>query len=284
MSDDSPAGSPRSAPKLSPPGNAEPGRHRPSPTCETDSRGPYRLHGLLWPAVATVIGLAILVGLGLWQLERRAWKTELLARIDARIHAAPTPLPPEAQWAQWTAAADEYRHVAATGRYRFDKQVLVRGNSPRERGTVVAGFAVITPLELASGATVLVNRGFIAEEMRDALVPLDRRTDPAAAITGLMRASQARTSFTPADDPGRGEWFTRDITAIAAAEKLARTAPFIIDADAKPGQIEGPRGGLTVVNFPNDHLQYALTWFGLAAALAGVFVVFAVRRMRGDRG
>lgn len=233
--------------------------------------------------ICTLIALAILLALGNWQLQRLYWKEDLITKISARVGALPAQLPPEATWSTMDPAAEEYRHVTVSGRYDFSRQVLVHANAPKEAGVVRAGYVTLTPLLRDDGSTVLVNRGFVPMEMRDALAEVDARTPAQTILTGLLRASQKRDPFVPADEPAKGEWFTRDIAGIAAAKGLERVAPFIVDADAVPNYTEGPRGGLTVVSFPNRHLEYAVTWFGLAATLIGVYVAFVWRRFADAR-
>jgi surfeit locus 1 family protein len=236
---------------------------------------------LVLAAGLTLVGVAVLVALGLWQLERRQWKLDLLARIDARMAAPARDMAGEADWPGWNAADDEYRRIRLTGTFLHGKVAPVHGNSPRDNrtGDVLQGFFVLTPLQLPGGAIVIVNRGFVPSEMRPPAAQAGTGAalgaDPRVTVTGLMRAPQERGWFVPQDDATRDEWFTRDPGAVARAKGLARVAPFIVDADATPNPGGWPRGGLTVVNFPNNHLEYALTWFGLAAALAGVFTVFA---------
>lgn len=238
-----------------------------------------RLRPLVAPGLATLIGVVILVGLGVWQLGRGAWKADLLSRIEARVHAPPGEIVPEREWPNWNAAADEYRRVRREGVFLHDKETLVRGNSPRDRqGNVRLGFFVLTPLRGDNGSIVIVNRGFVPQELREPARRPGSQPGGRVTITGLVRASQERGAFVPKNNPGKGEWFSRDVEAIAAAQGLTRVAPFLIDADASPATA-WPRGGLTVVNFPNNHFGYALTWFGLAAALIGVFAAWAWRRV-----
>ena len=229
----------------------------------------------------TLAGLVVLVTLGLWQLERGRWKSDLLSRIEARVNAAPGEIAPRVAWPNWSAGDDEYRRVRLSGIFMHDKETLVRGNAPKDaRGHVAIGFFVVTPLRLTDGASVLVNRGFVPDA-----ATLDRsqgaRPQGEVTVTGLVRASQTRGWFVPANDPARDAWFTRDIDAIAHAKNLSLPAPFLIDADADASR-PWPKGGLTVIAFPNNHLAYALTWFGLACALIAVFAVFARASDRED--
>jgi len=195
-----------------------------------------------------------------WQIERRAWKLDLIAQVDARIHAPAAPLPARADWARINARDDAYRHVRVTGSFLHDRETLVQAVT--ERG---AGFWVLTPLRTDQG-TVLVNRGFVPSERRD---PASRRAGQGSVtVTGLLRMSEPGGAFLRANDPVAGRWYSRDVAAIAEARTLGEVAPFFIDADATPNPGGYPFGGLTVVAFPNNHLVYALTWFGLAALSA----------------
>lgn len=198
--------------------------------------------------------------MGGWQIERRAWKLDLIARVDARIHAPAAPPPARADWARVNARDDAYRHVRATGSFLHDRETLVQAVT--ERG---AGFWVLTPLSTDQG-TVLVNRGFVPPERRD---PASRRAGQGpVTVTGLLRMSEPGGAFLRSNDPAAGRWYSRDVAAIARARGLGEVAPFFIDADATPNPGGYPVGGLTVVAFPNNHLVYALTWFGLAALSA----------------
>jgi surfeit locus 1 family protein len=241
-----------------------------------------RLKPLVLPGFFALVGMAILVGLGVWQLERLAWKEDLIARIDARIHAAPVPAPQEADWPRWNAAGDEYRPVSVQGVFLDERTVFVIANATLQRdGGAILGYMVLTPLRLADGSIVIVNRGFVPRELKG---ELHLGGEGAVTVTGLMRAPQDQGWFVPDDDPSKGVWFTRDPARIAAALGLSRVAPFTIDrAAVSEGAAAGnpwPRGGLTVVSFPNRHLEYAFTWFGLAATLLVVFASWAIKRVK----
>jgi surfeit locus 1 family protein len=233
---------------------------------------------LLWPSLFTAIGLAILIALGVWQLHRLAWKEALIAAVSSRVDAPPVEAPPESAWPQLNPKQYEYRHVRIAGTYDFDHQALVFRPLEAPRGRYGGlGYLVMTPLRLANGATVIVNRGFIPSDRKDA-ESVQAQDGAPVTVVGLMRSPEPRNWFTPSDDPAKGDWFTRDPAAIAAALKLARVAPFTIDADAGPDPAALPEGGETILAFPNNHLSYALTWFGMALALAGVFSAFAWKK------
>lgn len=221
-----------------------------------------------------LIGLALLaaagfLALGIWQVERRAWKLDLIARVEARIHAQPAPIPDPAQWASLDTRAEEYRRVRMRGVFLHDRETLVQALT--ERG---AGFWVLTPFRTAQGI-LLVNRGFVPPERR---VPATRpagQIEGQVTVTGLLRATEPGGGFLRANDPAAGRWYSRDVAAIARARGLGGAAPFFVDADASPNPGGYPVGGLTVVRFRNSHLVYALTWFALAAmsAAAAIFLL-----------
>lgn len=219
-------------------------------------------------AVVAGVLCAGLIGLGIWQVERLAWKRALIVQVDTRVRAAPVAAPGPAQWAAITAERDAYRHIVARGRYRDDHATLVQAVT--ERGP---GFWVMTPLVTDRGFTVLVNRGFVAG--RGAIPP-----GGAAAVTGLLRLSEPGGAFLRRNDPAGDRWFSRDVAAIAAARHAGAVAPYFIDADAVPGAAaNAPVGGLTVIRFTNNHLVYAITWFILAAmAAAGAVVLLREAR------
>ncbi|MGD0564291.1 MAG: SURF1 family protein [Roseiarcus sp.] len=241
-----------------------------------------RARSLVAPALATVVGVAVLVSLGVWQLQRLAWKEALIAAVESRVHAAPVDLPAEADWPRLNPTDYEYRHVHVAGVYDASRQALVFRALGSPRGRYGGpGYLVMTPLRLASGAVVLVNRGFVPQDRKDkAALSLSGSGAGETVVVGLMRASEDRTWFTPADNPASGQWFTRDVEAMARAMGLSRYAPFSIDADAGADPAELPEGGETIVAFPNSHLSYAMTWFGMALALAGVFGAYAVTQLR----
>lgn len=222
----------------------------------------------LWLTVLSLIALVVLIALGIWQIERRAGKLALIDRVEQRVHAPPQPIPPPASWPSVTAASDEYRHVSVTGRLLNDRETLVQAVT--EEGP---GYWVLTPLQRDDGTQVLINRGFVPSERRDPSTRRNGNPEGQVEITGLLRMTEPKGGFLRNNAPEQNRWYSRDVAAIAAARGLTRPAPFFIDADAGSQNGAGPIGGLTVVRFPNNHLIYALTWFALAAMLAGRLVV-----------
>jgi len=224
----------------------------------------------LWLTVLSLTAFAVLIALGVWQVERRAWKLALIDRVEQRVHAPAQPIPAPASWPAVSAANDEYRHVSLKGRFLHDRETLVQAVT--EEGP---GYWVLTPLQRNDGTVVLVNRGFVPSDRRDASTRQNGNPDGPVEITGLLRMTEPNGGFLRNNVPQHNRWYSRDVAAIAASHGLHDVAPFFVDADAGSQSAGGPIGGLTVVRFPNNHLIYALTWFALAFMLAGrLFVQF----------
>lgn len=247
---------------------------------------------------------AIIIGgflaLGTWQVQRRAWKLDLIARVDQRVHAAPVAAPDSARWPQVNRADDEYRRVRVSGTFLNDKETLVQAVT--ELG---GGFWVITPLRTADGSIVLVNRGFVPPEFRERARRLTTEPIGPVEITGLLRITEPKGGFLNTNTPAEDRWYSRDVEAMAAQRGLKDVAPYFIDADAggRPMQVGvpesavaasrnpqvWPQGGLTVISFPNSHLGYAITWYALALMATGGAVLVGReelrrRRLAGDGG
>jgi surfeit locus 1 family protein len=181
------------------------------------------------------------------------------------VHAPPVDAPGPSQWPQVTAANSEYLHVAVLGRYRNDRETLVQAVT--ERG---GGFWVLTPFEVVDGYVVLINRGFVPPTLRDPATRSQGQIEGVTTVSGLLRMSESGGAYLRSNEPAADRWYSRDVAAIAAARGLTHVTPYFIDADASETQsAAAPIGGLTVIRFNNNHLQYALTWFGLALMVAG---------------
>ncbi|HEY8580507.1 MAG TPA: SURF1 family protein [Beijerinckiaceae bacterium] len=238
-----------------------------------------RLRGLVAPTLAAGVALAILLSLGFWQLRRLACKEAIVARIETRVNGAPRPLPDPATWADLKPEDYEYARVRTRGVFEHAREAFVfhaAGARTRE-----PGWLVLTPLRLPGGERVIVNRGFVPLALRDPQARAQGQVEGETEVTGLLRAPERRNPFTPDDDPQKRVFHARDAVAIAGADGYA-AAPFTIDADAAPNPGGWPLGGTTTLSIPNNHLSYAMTWFGLAATLLGVYGVFAWRRLRGE--
>jgi surfeit locus 1 family protein len=221
-----------------------------------------------------VVAIAVFALMGVWQIQRLAWKTDLIKRVDARVHAVAVAAPGPQHWAQVTEASDEYRHVTVVGRFLNDREAQVYALSD-----LGAGYWIMTPFKTDDGMIVFINRGFVPMDKRAPATRLEGQVEGAARITGLLRMSQSKGwLFSQANDPANDNWYRRDVAALAQSRGLTSVAPYFIDADATPNAGGWPKGGLTVVRFPNSHLVYALTWFSLAAGLGFVAFRFVWRR------
>lgn len=228
-------------------------------------------------ALLGIVGLALfagLVSLGNWQLQRRAWKLDLIERVEQRLQATPTPAPEPPAWPT-IGRNDEYRRVFVEGEFLHELEACTQAATK-----LGAGCWVMTPLRQTDGTLVLVNRGFVSPEQRD---PASRAAGQVAGlqrVEGLLRLTEPGGGFLRQNDPAANRWHSRDVAAIAAARGLPadRVAPYFIDAAATlPG---GPVGGLTVVSFHNSHAVYALTWYGLALMVAGGLFLVGRREYR----
>ncbi len=231
--------------------------------------------GLLVPALLV---FAALIVLGTWQIERKAWKEGLIAALTERLAAAPVALPPPATWPRLDPARDEYRRVTFTAAFDQDKEALIYAAASAFRPDASGpGYWIFTPARLPDGGTVIVNRGFVPQARKDAASRTAGQIAGAVEIVGVMRWPDARHWFSAADDAPHNVWFTRDPLAIAAAKGLgsAAVAPFYVEQES-PVPLGGlPQPGKLVVQLRNEHLQYAVTWYGLALVLVVVFVVWA---------
>lgn len=245
-----------------------------------------RLFRLSFTACMAVI-FAGFISLATWQVLRLQWKLDLIERVEQRVHAEPVPIPGFSLWPHINASADEYRHVQVSGVFMHEKTVLAQATT--ELG---GGFWVMTPLAIADGTTILINRGFIPEKMAASYRASSKRDRVTASdidtiqVTGLLRMTEPGGGFLRKNDPAGNRWYSRDVNAIATATGLTRPASFFIDADANPttdkhyaqqsdGSANQPIAGLTVIHFHNNHLIYALVWFSLAAmtVVAWVYVI-----------
>jgi surfeit locus 1 family protein len=230
--------------------------------------------GVLIPSIAAVAAFAVLVSLGLWQLDRKAWKEGLIATIDQRLSAPPVALPADSTWSRLTAAHDEFLRVAMTAEFLNDREaeVYTIGSSMRD-GPASPGYWIFTPARLDDGAIVMVNRGFVPEGRQNPTTRPEGEVAGPVKMVGVLRWPEPPGLFTPAADAARNIWFSRDSDAIAASKGIG-AAPFYVELEGPdpPGGL--PRTGRLHAVLPNNHFGYALTWLGLAAVLAGVYVTW----------
>jgi surfeit locus 1 family protein len=229
-----------------------------------------RFRPRLAPTLFTIPMLLICVALGIWQLQRLEWKSGLIAQRAAAIAASPT-RPPQTLA---EARAMEFYPVIDDGAFLNDKEIFVGATGPK--GGI--GFHLLTPLREADGRIVFVNRGFIPSERKDPATRPAGQLAGTVHINGLLRLPpEAKPNwFLPDNRPDLNYWFWIDLPAMAAAAHLAPAdvAAFYIDADATPNPGGWPQGGVTPLNLPNDHLQYAIIWFSFATALVVIYVVY----------
>lgn len=231
-------------------------------------------------ALFTLFLTAVFVALGVWQLQRRTAKHELIAALTERLAAAPVALPPSAQWAALSPARDEFRRVSFTATYADlpDAMVYSSGSAVRKDASGPGTWAFL-PARLPGGETVVIDAGFVENTMQDRAVE-DRAvkklvTGQPVPLTGYLRFPEARNWMTPAENRDKRLWFVRDHLAIASALGWGAVAPFYVDLE-QPAPANGvPRPGPLDVNLKDDHLQYAVTWFTLAGAVLIAFAVWA---------
>lgn len=238
-----------------------------------------RSGGLLRLTIATLVGLAVLVGLGLWQLQRLEWKEGVIARIEARTQKRPVTLD------QALALASErpnpsYFQVHVEGSFHHDRERYLYAMSLDGE----PGWHVITPLETVQGHVVLVDRGFVPEALRDPATRPEGQIEEVVGVTGLIRTPEKPGLFIPENEPDKNQWFSRDLTAMSRSMfpgGTVQVAPFFLDA--KESDVPGgwPKGGQTRLTLTNNHLQYALTWFGLAGVLLVIYGVYVWGAYRG---
>ncbi len=238
----------------------------------------FRSAGLVWPTVLSILGLAILVSLGTWQLQRKAWKDRLIAAVSARQDRAPIAL--EQARADWRTSPDDTEYTPVTVRGAFAGDVAKLYYAPHPK--FGPGSDVYSPLTVGPGRVVWVNRGFLPDRMRG---QAPTTTTGPIEVVGLVRAPAERGGFDPDNDVARNLWYWRDLAGMHASafpKGGVEAEPFFIEARTVEGvAADGwPRPGASAPEIPNRHLEYAVTWYGLALTLLGVYVAFAWSRLR----
>jgi cytochrome oxidase assembly protein ShyY1 len=237
--------------------------------------------GVVGPGIAALIVFAGLVGLGNWQLDRKAWKEGLIDTLGQRLAAAPSELPPPQRWPSLDRAEDEFRRVQFAAEILPNEEALVFTSGSAFRPDVSGpGYWVFAPARLPGGGLIVVDRGFVPEGRQDKATRSAGEVGARGDMIGVMRWPESPGWFIPQAEPGHNLWFVRDPLAIAEAKNWGEAAPFFIELESPvpPGGL--PRPGPLKVNLPDDHLQYALTWFGLAAVLAVSFAFWLQSRWR----
>jgi len=243
---------------------------------------------LLWPAVAAVVSLVILLALGTWQVQRLAWKLDLIERVETRVDADPVPAPGPQDWADLSDAAWDYRPVTVRGRF-LEGELYYYITLSEPQGTYAGpGYFVYAPFRTQDGYVVMVNRGFVPDgHERPEARPGSAPPQGDVALEGLWRRDERGNMFTLEADPDDGIWFVREARKMAASLGVTDVpvAPFTLDLAARFTPAPGlPQAGETIVSFRNNHLQYAVTWYGLAAVLVVIFAAFARAEWRKGQG
>ncbi len=247
----------------------------------------WRAAGLLFPTLMTLAVLPVLLGLGTWQWQRKAWKEDLIAKIETRRSAEPVSY--TAALSQYVQKGEaDYVRVRLTG--TFDHTEERHLYAPQSNGQ---GWHVYTLFKPEGGQLPLfVNRGWVPEALKDPAKRTDGQIAGPVTVTGLARAQQVTGLFTPDNDLTGNRWYSRNLDAMrwgARGEprpdqletmRLVPYAPFSLDAEVEPANPGGwPKGGTTEIRLSNSHLQYVVTWYGLALTLIGVFIAFARQRL-----
>ncbi len=221
--------------------------------------------------IAAIIMIAILIGLGVWQMQRLTWKENLIATVSGHMTAAPVSLD---QVLAMSADDAQYRRIALSGHFDNSREAYVFTTDAN--GDPV--YHVLTPFITDDGRILMVDRGEIPQGR---LSPQSREAvEGETRIVGVWRAPDGPGFFTPKPEPDKHIWYARDLAGIAAADGVKLAAPVLVEAGPAPNPGGLPVGGQTVVDFPNNHLEYAITWFGLAAGLFGVYLAYHISKGR----
>lgn len=247
---------------------------------------PHPRRGILGLALIALVMIGVLTSLGVWQLQRRTQKHALIAALTERLAAAPVALPASSQWAALTPARDEFRRVTFNATFARKPDAMVYSSGSAVRSDVSGpGTWAFLPALIGTGESVVVNTGFVANTMQDraqqgrAAKPLV--TGAPVAMSGYLRFPEKPGALTPDLDMPKRLWFTRDIAAMAQALGWGEVAPFYIDLESPAPASGVPKPGPLDVRLKDDHLNYAITWFGLALTVLGGFVAWVMQRRRG---
>jgi surfeit locus 1 family protein len=239
-----------------------------------------RLRPALWPTLISLPILVLSLSLGIWQMERREWKLDILDRLTANQAAAPLTLD---ELLRGNPLRHEYGRVKVAGTFMHDKEFHLAARSLKNK----VGMQVVTPLKTDDGRIVLFDRGWIPSEKKEPAQRAEGQVAGRVELTGIVRRSQIKGRFVPDNAPDKNVWFQVDVPLM---RQLAGAAPdpgldtFFLEADATPNPGGVPVGGQTRLDIPNDHLQYAITWFLIALALAGVYLAYHWENGRLDIG
>ena len=228
--------------------------------------------GWALPTLFALAAFATFVGLGTWQLQRKAWKEALIDTLEQRLAASPVNLPPRARWPSLDPADDEFRRVKFSAAFLPGQEALVYGSGSALRSDVSGpGYWMFAPARLAGGDLVVINRGFVPEGRLDQAARSAAQSIGTIEMVGVMRWPEPRGTFTAKEDAERNLWIVRDQMAIAAAKGWGEVAPFYVELESPQPAGGLPRAGALKVDLRNAHLQYAITWYGLAVVVVVMF-------------
>lgn len=246
-------------------------------TRPADTDGRVSSRRIVIALIFGAVGVVVLCSLGAWQVRRLHWKEGLIASIHSRMSAKPESIGQIEK--RFSDGGDvDYYPVAVEGRFLNDKEqhflATYQGAS---------GFYIYTPLAMADGRFVIINRGFVPYDMKDPATRQTGQLSSDVAVTGLARnpLHAKPSSFVPDNDMSSNIYYWKDIDAMAARAGISRAnlVPFFIDAGKAPNPGGYPIGGVTMINLPNNHLQYAITWYGLAAVLVIILGLWLYRQL-----
>jgi surfeit locus 1 family protein len=254
-------------------------------TITQTTKAPSRKRSIFGLALITLVMVSVLAGLGVWQLHRKDEKHALIAALTERLAAAPIALPSSAEWKSFEPSRDEFRRVTLTATFdaKPDAMVYSSGSAVREDVSGPGTWAFL-PARLPEGGAVVINAGFVQNTMQDR-AQQDRAvtrlvTGAPLKLTGYIRFSERPGWFTPHEDTAKRLWFLRDHLAMAQALDWGAVAPFYIDLESPVPASGVPKPGPLAVHLKDDHLQYAITWFGLALVVAVSFGFWVASQRR----
>ena len=247
-----------------------------------NASGTMRRSSIVIPSVLTALMIALTLGLGIWQVQRRAEKHALIAALTERLAAPAVALPAPSTWNNFSPVTDEFRRVTLSATMDAGRDARVFGSGSAVRTDISgAGIWVFTRVRMPDGRSVVVNRGFVpdadrarydSEAARPAAVP--------STIIGYIRFPESAGLLTPSADIAKRLWFARDIGDMARGLGWGEVAPFYIDMESPVPPSGLPKPGPLQPNLRDDHMQYVITWFGLAIAIAVAFGFWLSGRRR----
>jgi surfeit locus 1 family protein len=222
----------------------------------------------LWPTLFTIPAVLVMLGLGTWQVQRLFWKQELIAERQAGLAA------PVTAWADAEGRLDElyWHRVSAEGQFLNERELVLAARSMNGN----AGYHIVTPVQIEGGPVVMVDRGWVPLDRKDPAARAQGQIEGATTVTGILRPGHEPSWLTPENEPEKNFWFWIDLPSMAHAvgTEANTVTEAYLEADATPNPGGFPIGGQTRTELPNDHLQYAITWYALALALVVIYILF----------